>query len=106
MPQRQHSAEPGWLMSPWDRTLRSRLHLAAPPWRRPRSIPGDIRVPSEAAMDIPVFARGDDGPADNAAWRAESGEADPARPVGYAWTGWTAVQLDRLGRLLRDGGCD
>src|ERR1700691_5268779 len=84
------------------RTPCSRFRPGRRPWRRPRFIRGVIRVPSEAALDIPLFARGDDGPGDESAWRAEGGEADTARPVGYAWAGWTAVQLGFLGRLLRD----
>ena len=52
-------------------------------------------------MDIPLFASGDDGPVDHPSGRTNPGAESVAGPAGYAWAGWTSVQLGLLGRLLR-----
>ena len=47
-------------------------------------------------MDIPLFASGDDGPADHPGRRTNPGAQGVTGSPGDSWTGWTSVQLGLL----------
>ncbi len=52
-------------------------------------------------MDIPLFARGDDGPGDHPSGRTDPRAEGVTRPAGDPWVGWTSLQLSLLAGCIR-----